>query len=402
MSHKPISFVAAVLGMVAGVAQATPPVARFEYPDTGTETCGATFSVQASGFVISTASDAYPGSAHRYQKIGDSWTDIGPFRLDTGADFASCNSRFVESGSQLIASQPFVGVYQGGTVSVLSAAGNAWHVDQVLLPDGPGAFGTAIAVDGDWLAVGSPGSDSGFGTEGTGAVYVYHRDNGIWTRSDRLLSPDYYSHARFGATLVFANGTLVIGEPNDPLFHNNGVGRAFVYAISGGHWTYLHELPKGPHGAPFESDSFGTRLAFNGQHLLATSLTDYNGTLNAYAWNGSAWEPAFDVTGDQLGAFVLINLATIGNDVLVAGSRGYPEHRLFVLHDLGGSFSVATELTAPSNAASLGYFGSQTAVAGSSLLVSASFECTTATACPGAAYLYDVAQVTVLFAGDFE
>jgi hypothetical protein len=82
----------------------------------------------------------------------------------------------------------------------------------------PGAqFGSVVARDGEWLAIGAPDYDLG-GDTASGAVSVFRWAGGHWTSVGELslavlagLTPQ--SDARFGAALAVQDGRLLIGCP---------------------------------------------------------------------------------------------------------------------------------------------------------------------------------------------
>ncbi len=111
----------------------------------------------------------------------------------------------------------------------MAAVGSAWVYEKVdghweltadLLNPDPGpfeAFGDAVIIKGDTLVVGAT-LDSHNGAERAGAAYVYQkRDNG-WEIKQKLRNTDngpYGGGDKFGASLAFADETLLVGAPSD-------------------------------------------------------------------------------------------------------------------------------------------------------------------------------------------
>src|ERR1041384_3340668 len=57
-------------------------------------------------------------------------------------------------------------------------------------PGGPGAFGTALAIDGNTLVVGAPLASVG-PPPNQGAVFIFERDtNGVWQPRGTILAGD--------------------------------------------------------------------------------------------------------------------------------------------------------------------------------------------------------------------
>ncbi|MGA9341015.1 MAG: hypothetical protein WBV61_01610 [Rhodanobacteraceae bacterium] len=94
---------------------------------------------------------------------------------------------------------------------------------------GDGRFGRTVAVAGEWMAVGATlGPDPGINT---GAVFLFHRENGIWTAAGNLVNPDPQAQASFGAAIAMSGTHLVVGEP----FYSSGslasTGRVLFYEL---------------------------------------------------------------------------------------------------------------------------------------------------------------------------
>ena len=93
----------------------------------------------------------------------------------------------------------------GGAVYVFARSDEEWLLEARLFPaDGAAAdeFGTAIALQGDTLIVGSPGDDGG-GTN-AGAAIVYRRVAGTWERESVLRAPDGVEFDAFGFSVGLA------------------------------------------------------------------------------------------------------------------------------------------------------------------------------------------------------
>ena len=77
-------------------------------------------------------------------------------------------------------------------------------------------FGSAVALDGDRLAIGARlDGDRGLNS---GSVYVFERNEGgpgAWGKIAKLIASDGRTEARFGHPLAFAGGRLAISAPHD-------------------------------------------------------------------------------------------------------------------------------------------------------------------------------------------
>ena len=180
------------------------------------------------------------------------------------------------SGREVYVGQPG-NVYGPGMVYVFSAdAKGVWRAARKLT--GPGAtngdgFGSAIAVDGNTLLVGSAKADSG-----RGVVYIYARDaaNG-WRESGRITAPG--ERARDDG---FGSGVLLSG---DRAFVSAGPNRrrgaVFVFKRNADSWaaeTTFVPVDTMPNTA------FGGALAASGNRLMVGSSRADSGTGAVYVY----------------------------------------------------------------------------------------------------------------------
>jgi hypothetical protein len=142
---------------------------------------------------------------------------------------------------------------------------------------GAAEFGSAMARDGDWLAV---AAQSNFvGSAQAGSVFVFRLVAGQWLQVQRL-DPDSTDEAkRFGSDVALKNGLLVVGSSWDS---EGGVaaGAAYVYRL-GAFGFELEQKLYAP--APAGGNFFGESVATDGTDVFATS------------WGNPAWHGAIHV-----------------------------------------------------------------------------------------------------------
>ncbi len=162
----------------------------------------------------------------------------------------TCDKGGLRSGCALVFERD-----QGGS-------GN-WGVTARLFPDdglNGGYFGSDVDIDQDLLAVGAPGH---FGSlEDQGAVYLYGRNQGTpgsWGLVGQLLAADPGSGANFGDAVAIEGDTLLAGAPGTP---EGGAVYAF-YRDQGGlsSWGQLQKLSASD---AFAGDGFGSAAALFG------------------------------------------------------------------------------------------------------------------------------------------
>ncbi|MEM7395880.1 MAG: hypothetical protein AAF492_26395, partial [Verrucomicrobiota bacterium] len=139
-------------------------------------------------------------------------------------------------------------------------------------------FGAAVAIDGTIMAAGAPADG------GTGAVYVYMKQNGSWDFHHRITPPAIASNgARFGEAIDVTGGHIVIGAPDD----DNNAGGVYVFALSAsGTWNSV--------GARISSPNTSSNFHFGSTVSIEQNSNDIRVAIG---------EPGYGTgTNEQLGA----------------------------------------------------------------------------------------------------
>ena len=155
-------------------------------------------------------------------------------------------------------------------------------------------FGSAVAVEGNWMLVGAADEDASSAESGlaadvtdSGAVYAFERVNGTWFHRATLRAPVPTINGRFGHTIAMSDSQCVINE----WF----VGRSYVYRRDGATWT-LQSMYQNPE--PASDRGFGVALAIrDGQVAIGDNYNDPNGIIDAGAVYTATVAPTF-VSGD--------------------------------------------------------------------------------------------------------
>ena len=215
-------------------------------------------------------------------------------------------------------------------------------------------FSHAIAVSGDTLVVGayledSDGSSQDDNSEsGSGAVYVFVRNGGVWSQQAFLKASNIPLADRFGSSVAISGDTLVVGAP----FEWSGAigvdgeqgnyaelsGAVYVFVRSGESWSQQAYLKASNTG---EGDRFGTSVSISGDTVVVGAVGEDSN--------------AIDVDGDQL-----------DNSLLDPGA-------VYVFNRVGGTWSQQAYLKA-SNTGTSDQFGESVAIDGNTIVVGAARE----------------------------
>jgi choice-of-anchor B domain-containing protein len=121
------------------------------------------------------------------------------------------------------------------------------------------AFGASIAVVGNLMAVGAPGT-----SERRGAVYVFERDgSGRWTERARLTARNGEAGDQLGRAVAIRGDVLLAGAPGHA--KNQGLVVVFQRGSGATAWTERGTLVGSPANAP---EFFGSALALDGNRAL--------------------------------------------------------------------------------------------------------------------------------------
>ncbi len=204
------------------------------------------------------------------------WAAVGsPDRSDTGQP-AGCGR---------------VGVYKFATDVIL----NGFDLFSSPTPEAGERFGAALAMEGNWLAVGAPMEDatlqetSGqYSATNCGAVYLYELqapNNWVYRSKIRANAPT--TDGNFGSTLAMSDTQFTVSEP--------GTGRVYVYSRVNEEWVPQTSLRDTDAAA---SGSYGNALAiYQGRVAIGDKMDDHSSTTDVGAVYTTTVQPSL-ATGD--------------------------------------------------------------------------------------------------------
>jgi hypothetical protein len=178
-----------------------------------------------------------------------------------------------------------------GAAYVYEFDGASWIEKQRLVPENGrfhDLFGNSVAIDGDWILIGAPGTDAS--GRSAGAAYVFHFDGVEWVESQRLLASDGDKFDEFGFSVALAGGLAAVGAVGD---EENGVesGSAYVFRLDGETWA---EDGKVLAGDGRRQDHYGRAVAISPlteQVLVGSSgiAASAAGAVYFYHHDGAGW-----------------------------------------------------------------------------------------------------------------
>ena len=363
-----------------------------------------------------TAPNVFKGSVFVFVKdSGGGWTQEAEIFASGGADADLFGASVAISGTTLAVGAPdhnpngqkskagatyiFVRGVVNGVVSWTQQA-------KLVASDGAveDAFGSAVALSGDYIAIGAPNNNPG-GKPRAGKVYILGRSGVLWTEKAKL--PGGEAGDLFGSALAITEGgtlrTLVVGAPG--IDKPNGIlgGRASVFFGTGTSWPKQADLVPSPNdltnGAAF---GFSVGVSENtaiigapGQQVgpAATAGAAYVFTRSGSTWSQQARLVASDgVAGDQFGAAV-----DIDKDLVVVGAPYRPPSangQAYLFIRVSTVWQEQTQQLKANPPEPFQFFGFSVSVDGTNIAVGAPFHA--AEANQGPAYVF---APTASFAG---
>ncbi|HEX8876645.1 MAG TPA: hypothetical protein VF777_07845 [Phycisphaerales bacterium] len=173
------------------------------------------------------------------------------------------------------------GKVDAGAAYVFTRSGTTWSQQQGLTASDAVAgdsFGAAVAVAGDWAAIGSPNADVGAAVN-CGSVYLFLRNGTTWTQITKLTHDSPATNDNFGFAVSMTNDVLVIGAYRRQVNANANQGSAYVYVREGGSWRFLQQLNANGGQA---QDLFGVSVHNSGDLIIAGAIGRSSSAGTAY------------------------------------------------------------------------------------------------------------------------
>jgi FG-GAP repeat len=159
---------------------------------------------------------------------------------------------------------------EAGAVYVFERSGGVWSKTQKLqpissMPDSN--FGRRLAVDGDRAVIAAP-MDATYAYRG-GAAFVFERVGGSWVETARLEAAEPRGFGFFGLSVAIEGNLLVVGEPGYVL--GNSTGYVYVYRRGPTGWALEQRLNTPPH--PYVS-GYGYAVDVNQGRIAVGAFQD--------------------------------------------------------------------------------------------------------------------------------
>ncbi len=270
-------------------------------------------------------------------------------------------------------------------------------------------FGSAVAIDGDRVLIGSPLEDAattgvnGIGGDDTvrdsGAAYLFIRNGTTWTQEAYIKQSNPDLEDYMGTSVALSGNTLVLGAPgedsnaqgineNESDNTSEASGAAYLFTLENGLWAQSAYLKNSASAA---GHTFGTAVQISGDIIAIGAPKNGSGAVTIFTKNNSNWSETAIITSttprpdEDFGAALSLE----GNSILIGapghdgsssdvnGTRDDGElpnsGAAYLFSNIAGTWSEGTFLKA-SNPESGDRFGRSVSLSGSRILVGSALE----------------------------
>jgi hypothetical protein len=224
------------------------------------------------------------------------------------------------------------------------------------------AFGSSVAISGSAIVVGASGH-----ANSAGRAYVFTTAATGWQQTAELKGSDTIRGDDFGESVAISGSAIVVGAAG----HANA-GRAYVFTKAATGWQQTAEL-KG--SDTIRGDAFGESVAISGSTIVVGALRHAKSAGRAYVFTKTAtgWQQTGELTGSDTTADDMFGLpVAISGSTIVVGAYGHADEagRAYVFTKAATGWQQTAELKG-SDTIRDDFFGSSTAISGSTIVVGA-------------------------------
>ena len=287
----------------------------------------------------------FAGAAYVFRRSGTTWVQeayLKASNANSGDRFGTSVGVFGDtvvigapgetSNTTVINGDQNINITTGaGAAYVFTRSGSTWSQEAYLKPFNFGLnhfFGSAVAIDGDSIVVGTPGErgavtgvngdpNAGFKAR-AGAAYVFVRSGTTWTQEAYVKASTTDIEDFFGTSVAIDGDTMLIGAPEEDSSaagvggdqaddSQTDAGAAYVFVRSGTTWTqeaYLKSVV--PQPTPFFKTMFGQSVDLSGD----TAVIGGRDQAETFERTGTTWTPA--------------TVLGLSNTAILPGSFGEP------------------------------------------------------------------------------
>ncbi len=307
------------------------------------------------------AADSKKGAVYVYTLSGTVWSLEQKVIANDRENFAEFGFSVALEGETLLVGSPesTVGDHsKAGAAYVFTRVGGIWSQQAKLTDPTPGAeseFGKIVALSGDTAVVAAP-EHSETSVDVVGLVMVFTRSGTTWTEQQRLKGTTYgmVAYDRFGTAIAVDGDILVVGTRDKNVGGVGRAGTAHVFTRTDSTWTGVEVQPDGTNSMAM----FGVSVVVNSGVVYVASVfrttpvAANSGVVYVYSLKDTTWTLSNttivpDATDTQANMMFGAGLAVDGTETaatLIVGSDNPA-----IGTDVGQAFVFSVQIIAPTS-----------------------------------------------------
>lgn len=341
------------------------------------------------------------GSVYVFEKQNGTWTEIQELSAVDKLSYDRFGYSVAIDGDTIL-----VGVYQddpgiggSGSVRVFENQAGTWTETQTLqasVPESNAGFGYSVKLEGNTAIIGEYKRDGSAGAQ-CGAAYIFEKQAGTWTETQKLEASDQASQDLFGTTVDINNDKVVISAPDHTDSGVSKTGAVYVFEKQNGTWTETQKIVE----LHNPEDRLGRGVAIHGDFIVAGApYGDINGLNggNAFVFekqNGT-WTKTQTLVASTLNALDRFGWTVDieGNNIVVGAYLDDPSGysaggTVTVFENQEGTWTEIQSLTS-NDVQSSDNFGYAFELSGDAIIVGSRGDDIGVTSNAGSAYIYEV------------
>jgi hypothetical protein len=163
------------------------------------------------GAFLDSAVQTNAGAAYVFTRTGNTWVQRAKLRASDASAYAFFGSAVAVSGSNIVVGSP-----TSETAYIFALNKTGWSEQAVLtasdaLEGDYSAFGASVAIEQDTVAIGAPAE--GMNAVKAGAAYTFTRKGKAWVQQNKLTAPDGQEEDEFGTAVSITGKIIAVGAP---------------------------------------------------------------------------------------------------------------------------------------------------------------------------------------------
>lgn len=221
--------------------------------------------------VASQGENQETGAVYVFERVGLTWNN--PVRLqasDASAGGTFAHAVAISEDTIVIGAHSWTLDVGQGAVYIFVRKDGSWVEQAKLLqPTSDGVddcFGCAVAISGNRLAVAASREDGANDSlMDSGAVYVFVRNNGLWTQEAYIKSPTGAAFVHFGVSVSILGDRIAVGSP----WASGKNGAVHLFERNGIEWLHKSSYTSGAY-----QSYFGVAVALSEDALAVGAMLE--------------------------------------------------------------------------------------------------------------------------------